>query len=156
MPKQWIATTKKLCSKCKTVWDRDWVVVDSHGYCPFCFSDKRYHHTLNASQTRNRVYTPEMMVRKRISDAESRLSELNCLRQQHESTPLSAEGASKHNGWSDSLVTGKSRHLRDIHMLQHYQDEIVKTLGYITELQHELKNKYEQNPKNTVYSMQGG
>jgi hypothetical protein len=97
-----------------------------------------------------------MRLRKRISDAESRLSELNCLRQQHENTPLSTEGASRSNGWNDILVTGKSRHIRDLAMLQFYQDEIVRTIGYITELQHELKNKYEQNQKNTVYSMQGG
>lgn len=153
MPKPWSATAKKLCSMCKTVWDKDW--TDS-AHCPFCHSKKEKHRILEASKTRSRKYTPEMMLQKRISDAESRLVELNCLRQQHENTPLSAEGASRSNGWSDILVTGKSRHMRDLAMLQYYQDEIVRTVGYITELQHELKNKREQNLKNTVYSMQGG
>jgi hypothetical protein len=46
--------------------------------------------------------------------------------------------------------------MRDLAMLQYYQDEIVRTVGYITELQHALKNKYEQKQKNGVYSMQGG
>jgi hypothetical protein len=153
MPKPWSATAKKLCTKCKTVWDREWVDSD---YCPFCHAGKNKQHTLNASRTRSRKYTPEMLLRKRLSDAESRLSELNCFRQQHENTPLSAEGVSRSNGWSDILVTGKSRHMRDLAMLQYYQDEIVRTVGYITELQHTLKNKYEQNQKKGVYSMQGG
>jgi AraC-like DNA-binding protein len=153
MPKSWSASPKKLCIKCKTVWDREW--TDS-GYCPFCHAGKQKQHTLKASKTRSRKYTPEMMLQKRISDAESRLSELNCLRQQHENTPLSVEGVSRSNGWNDTLVTGKSRHMRDLAMLQYYQDEIVRTVGYITELRHELKNKYVQKSKNTVYSMQEG
>jgi hypothetical protein len=152
MPKSWIATAKQFCNSCGTVWDKDW--VDSTK-CPFCHAGKQKQITLKASQTRSRKYTPEMLLQKRISDAESRIVELNCLRQQHENTPLSGEGTMRSSGLSDILVTGKSRHMRDLALLEYYQDEIVRTIGYITELKHELKNKYEQNPKNTVYSMQG-
>lgn len=147
--KSWKATPKKQCTKCQIIFDKDWTSADKS--CPSCHAHVCHQRTLKASDSRARRFTPVTDLQRRIMVAECRLHELSCLRQTHECTPLLNRAANTSGGGGESIdqsyTSGiRNRHNHDLVMLSRYQNEIVQTTAYLSELKVKLKLLSEQTP----------
>lgn len=147
--------TKKLrCRKCGTFWDKSWVDWRQAGCCPFCKSEPNTIRDEKASAVPWKKLNEEQKLQLRIAQAESRLVEMNCMRQKHENSPLFNSSAfipSRQGAWYPGHAEQVYNHCRDVHELKHYQDEIVRTTLYISGLKSKLKIMTQQTPPNSVY-----